>query len=100
MLTKRQHEALSFIAIYKAKHDISPSYEEIRANLKISSNQRVFDIVKALKERGYVTSDQSPRSIEIIKAFQPRARIDTTHALYFSVVKPESGDARLVQITP
>lgn len=68
MLTKRQHELLSFLITYQSKNAISPSYEEMRDALHLRSKSAVHALVEGLEKRGYCRKvPHSARAIEILK---------------------------------
>lgn len=68
MITKRQKQVLDFIKSYKKKHKYSPSLEEIRDNLGISSISTAHYHVKKLQEAGYLQKEYNqPRAVSPIK---------------------------------
>lgn len=71
MITKRQKQVLDFIKSYKKKNKYSPSLEEIKENLGISSISTAHFHVKKLEELGYLTKQKNqPRTIEVHKKEQ------------------------------
>lgn len=68
MLTKRQHELLSFLIQYQLGHGLSPSYDEMRRALKLQSKSTVHSLVEGLEKRGYCKrSPHAARTIEVLK---------------------------------
>ncbi len=68
MITKRQKQVLDFIKSYKNKNKYSPSLEEIRDNLGISSISTAHYHVKKLQESGHLQKEYNqPRSISPAK---------------------------------
>jgi len=66
MLTKRQKQVLDFIQKYTQKKDTSPTLNDIRKHLKLSSVSTVHHHLKILQERGYLKRKKNKaRSIEI-----------------------------------
>ncbi len=66
MLTKRQSKTLAFIHEYITKKGYGPSYDEIKDAMGWASKSRVFYVIKALEERGFVEKLQDyPRSVKI-----------------------------------
>lgn len=64
-MTPVQSHALQFIREYWADNICSPSFQEIGDKLGIRSKSRVWDIVHALQDRGYITTRYgAPRSIK------------------------------------
>lgn len=68
MLTKKQKKVLDFIEYYTQKHGISPSHDEMRKHLKLSSVSTVNHYMKILQEKGYINREKNAvRSVEIGK---------------------------------
>ena len=64
MITKCQKQVLDFIKSYKKKNKYSPSLEEIRDNLGISSISTAHYHVKKLQESGHLQKEYNqPRSV-------------------------------------
>jgi site-specific DNA-methyltransferase (cytosine-N4-specific) len=64
MITRRQKQVLDFIKSYKKKNKYSPSLEEIKDNLEISSISTAHYHVKKLQEAGYLQKEYNqPRSV-------------------------------------
>lgn len=74
-LTAKQSALLRFIAGYQAAHGYSPSYREMCAGVGVRSNQRIFEMVDALEERGAITRlPHKARAITIrVHVLLPRA---------------------------
>ena len=54
MLTKKQHELLSYINGRLADTGVSPSFEEMKEALELKSKSGVHRLVSALEERGFI----------------------------------------------
>ncbi len=68
MTTKRQKEVLDFIKSFKDKKGYSPSFEEIKKHLKLSSVSTVHYHIKKLKSLGLLRKgEHQPRSMATIK---------------------------------
>jgi len=52
MLTKKQKQVFDFVESYTKKNGFSPSLDEIRKYLKLSSVSTVHHYLKVLKEKG------------------------------------------------
>ena len=66
MLTKKQKQVFDFVESYTKKNGFSPSLDEIRKYLKLSSVSTVHHYLKVLKEKGYIKQgDNKARSIEV-----------------------------------
>ncbi len=68
MLTKKQKKFMDFIESYSEKKGFSPSHDEIRKHLKLSSVSTVNHYMKILQEKGYINRKKNTaRSVEIGK---------------------------------
>ncbi len=68
MLTKKQKKVLEYIESYTQKHGFSPSHDEIRKHLKLSSVSTVNHYMKILQEKGYIKRGKNiARSVEVGK---------------------------------
>ncbi len=68
MLTKKQKKVLEYIELYTQKHGFSPSHDEIRKHLKLSSVSTVNHYMKILQEKGYIKRGKNiARSVEVDK---------------------------------
>lgn len=66
MLTRRQRQTLDFITSFRKKRSISPSLEEIKKYLKLSSVSTAHHHVKKLQESGYLKKEYNqPRSLSV-----------------------------------
>ncbi len=55
MLTHRQKEIYTFLKDYIRRHEVAPTYEEIRRHFGFRSYNAVFKHLKQLEARGYLT---------------------------------------------
>lgn len=63
-LTKQQRKLLTYLREYIGQNGEAPTFREIRAALGWSSGSRVFEVLNALQERGYLWRGYGkPRSI-------------------------------------
>ena len=68
MLTKKQKKVLDYIESYTQKKGFSPSHDEIRKYLKLSSVSTVSHYMKILQEKGYIKHEKNTaRSVEVEK---------------------------------
>lgn len=68
MLTKKQKTFMDYVDSYSKKKGYSPSHEEIRKHLKLSSVSTVNHYMKILQEKGYINHKKNTaRSVEIGK---------------------------------
>ncbi|GBD44739.1 LexA repressor [bacterium HR40] len=68
MLTQRQLQLLRFIHAYVAENGVPPSFEEMRAALRLRSKSGIHRLISGLEERGYIRRlAYRARAIEILK---------------------------------
>jgi SOS-response transcriptional repressor LexA len=66
-LTPRQSEAFQFIRGFIANHGYSPSFDDIRSGLDLTSKSAVHRILSRLEERGAIRRRPNmARAIEIV----------------------------------
>ena len=66
-MTKRQMKVLEYIKSYWDENGYSPSYDDIKDAMGISSRSNVHRIVHCLVERGYLRNiPQKARSLVIV----------------------------------
>ncbi|HCX27679.1 MAG TPA: hypothetical protein DHI91_00885 [Candidatus Portnoybacteria bacterium] len=67
MITKRQKQTLDFITSFQKKKGFSPSLEEIKKHLKISSVSTAHFHVSRLRDLGYLAKEKNkPRAIDVV----------------------------------
>lgn len=65
-LTLRQHEILKFIEKHHVSHSYAPSYREIQHHFGYNSVGTVYNLIRALKKKGFLsTGNGAHRSFEI-----------------------------------
>lgn len=76
MLTRKQHELLSFIQTRLDASGISPSFEEMKEALDLKSKSGVHRLISALEERGFIRRlPNRARALEVLRdADAPRPR--------------------------
>jgi repressor LexA len=68
MLTRKQHELLTFIQTRLEESGISPSFEEMKEALDLKSKSGVHRLISALEERGFIRRlANRARALEIIR---------------------------------
>ncbi len=65
LITDRQKELLQLVYEHTRDNGYSPSLEEMRGYLGVSSNQAVLDLLKKLENENLVHRDSSARSLKI-----------------------------------
>ncbi|MEK7116577.1 MAG: transcriptional repressor LexA [Patescibacteria group bacterium] len=72
MLTRKQKKFLDYVQEYTQKRGISPSHDEIRKHLKLSSVSTINHYMKILQRKGYIKREKNTaRSVEIKKKESP-----------------------------
>jgi len=68
MLTRKQHELLTFIQVRLEESGISPSFEEMKEALDLKSKSGVHRLISALEERGFIRRlPNRARALEVLK---------------------------------
>jgi repressor LexA len=68
VLTQRQLQLLRFIQNFVREHNVSPSFDEMRAALKLRSKSGIHRLISGLEERGYIRRlAYRARALEVIK---------------------------------
>ena len=89
MLTRKQHELITFIQNKLEESGISPSFEEMKEALDLTSKSGVHRLISALEERGFIRRlPNRARALEVIKTPEgsvaktaPRAAANANDAL-------------------
>jgi len=68
MLTRRQHELLSFIDGHLKQRGFSPSFDEMKDALRLKSKAGIHRLVAALEERGFLARRHNrARALEVLR---------------------------------
>lgn len=68
-ITKKQKEVLDFITQFIQSNEYAPSYREIADYFGLSSTATVHEHVKALEDKGLISSNQNEaRSLEVVNS--------------------------------
>ncbi len=68
MLTRKQHELLTFIQVRLEDTGISPSFEEMKEALDLKSKSGVHRLISALEERGFIRRlPNRARALEVLR---------------------------------
>jgi len=65
-ITERQKQLLNVIYDFFVRTGYSPSFEEMRENLGVSSNQSIVDLLEKLHTSSYIKKSSGARSIAIL----------------------------------
>ena len=68
MLTRKQHELLTYIHGHLGETGVSPSFEEMKEALELKSKSGVHRLISALEERGFIRRlPNRARALEVLK---------------------------------
>jgi repressor LexA len=105
MLTKKQHELLTFINNYIQKTGLSPSFEEMKIGLDLKSKSGIHRLINALVERGFLARlPNKARALEVRKLPENMTTASAANANRLKVVqgggqkKSASGAGETVQL--
>jgi repressor LexA len=89
MLTRKQHELLTFINERLGITGVSPSFEEMKEALELKSKSGVHRLISALEERGFIKRlPNRARALEVLRL---------PDALKGAVTKPAKGNVAAVE---
>ncbi len=75
MLTRKQHELLSFIDRHLKETGVSPSFEEMKEALALRSKSGIHRLISALEERGFLRRHHHrARALEVVRLPENVAR--------------------------
>src|SRR3990167_9392713 len=66
-ITERQKQLLEVIYDFCASSGYPPTFEDMRQNLGVSSNQSIVDLLEKLRRDGYIKKDSGARSLAILQ---------------------------------
>ncbi len=76
MLTRKQHELLSFIDRHLKATGYSPSFEEMKEALALRSKSGIHRLISALEERGFLRRHHHrARALEVVRLPNEAARL-------------------------
>src|SRR4051795_10527149 len=68
VLTQRQLQLLKYIDDYQHEHGVPPSFDEMRAALKLRSKSGIHRLISGLEERGYIRRlAYRARALEVLR---------------------------------
>ncbi|MBL4695042.1 transcriptional repressor LexA [Candidatus Gracilibacteria bacterium] len=71
-LTEKQEAVFKFIEEYQLAEGKSPTLREMRENFGVSSDNSILKHIKALKEKGFIEKDDTPRGIKLLSSVRER----------------------------
>ena len=88
-ITRRQHELYDFLSRFVTENGYSPSYEEIKDGMGLSSLATVHKHVTNLEKKGLLTRDYNrSRSIDLLP---PKGKLRQSMAVNTGIVLPLAG---------
>jgi repressor LexA len=88
-ITRRQHEVYDFLSRFVSEKGYSPSFEEIKEAMGLTSLATVHKHITNLEKKGLLTRDYNrSRSIDLLP---PRGKLKTSMAVNTGVVLPLMG---------
>ncbi len=85
MLTKKQHQLLTFIDQHISEKGISPSFDEMKEALDLKSKSGIHRLISALEERGFLRRlRHRARALEVLKRPEEMAK---ANAMPFRVIE-------------
>jgi repressor LexA len=93
MLTRKQHELLSYINTRLSESGVSPSFEEMKAALDLKSKSGVHRLISALEERGFIRRlPNRARALEVVKLPDARPSVPTPANTNTPIVPPRAAN--------
>jgi len=81
MLTRKQHELLTFIDSHLKETGVSPSFEEMKEALTLRSKSGIHRLISALEERGFLRRHHHrARALEVVRLPENMAAQTPTRA--------------------
>jgi len=77
-LTEKQESVLKFIEEYQLSHGKSPTIREMREEFNVSSDNSILKHLKALKEKGFIKKDDTPRGIALLNTVKEKLSSSAT----------------------
>jgi len=98
MLTRKQHELLTFIHDRLAETGVSPSFEEMKEALDLKSKSGVHRLISALEERNFIRRlPNRARALEVVRMPEMTAKAPPAPAKTPSVA-PQAANENVLEI--
>jgi repressor LexA len=89
MLTRKQHELLTYIQDRLSETGVSPSFEEMKEALALKSKSGVHRLISALEERGFIRRlPNRARALEVLRAADVKSNVVTLPKPAIPVLQP------------
>jgi repressor LexA len=97
MLTRKQHELLTYIHGKLAETGVSPSFEEMKDALDLKSKSGVHRLISALEERGFLRRlPNRARALEVVK--MPEVKPGAAAAPRTPVMPPLAANDQVIDL--
>ncbi|HZG07664.1 MAG TPA: transcriptional repressor LexA [Allosphingosinicella sp.] len=97
MLTRKQHELLTYIHGKLAETGVSPSFEEMKDALDLKSKSGVHRLISALEERGFLRRlPNRARALEVVK--MPEVKPGAAAASRTPVLPPLAANDQVIDL--
>lgn len=101
MLTRKQHELLTFINESLETTGIAPSYDEMKDAVRLKSKSGIHRLITALEERGFIRRlPKRARAIEVVKLSREaeRARAGGSNVVHADFAGARGGEIAAVAV--
>ncbi len=100
MLTRKQHELLTFLAESSHRSEVTPSFDEMREAVGLASKSGIHRLVTALEERGYIRRlPNKARAIEILRT-PPSLQAETRSITKAdNIIRPSFGSSPSLRLS-
>jgi repressor LexA len=93
MLTRKQHELLTYIDERLKETGVSPSFEEMKDALDLKSKSGVHRLISALEERGFIRRlPNRARALEVLRAPDAKGGAGASNQGRATVVPPQAAN--------
>jgi repressor LexA len=97
MLTRKQHELLTYIHARLGETGVSPSFEEMKDALELKSKSGVHRLISALEERGFIRRlANRARALEILR--MPDSKAGITAIAKAPVTPPQAANDGVIDL--
>ncbi|MFA6917658.1 MAG: transcriptional repressor LexA [Candidatus Gracilibacteria bacterium] len=72
VLTEKQEAVLKFIEEFQMSFGKSPTLREMREHFGVSSDNSILKHLNALKEKGFIQKDDTPRGIQLLSSIKEK----------------------------
>lgn len=99
MLTRKQHELLSFIHDRLSETGVSPSFEEMKEALDLKSKSGVHRLISALEERNFIRRlPNRARALEVLRMPETAVAKPAAPAKVKAPVVPQPANENVLEI--